>query len=97
MSEITFEARVKATGLTPKPEDMPKLEALVLDMDRAAQVPGRIVGRDDDGDGVRHGRRCGRTGGPGLRRGMRGSTSCGCDYPGMSRAMLKLSWRRCLP
>jgi hypothetical protein len=36
MSEITFEARVKATGLTPKPEDMPKLEALVLDMDRAA-------------------------------------------------------------
>lgn len=38
MSEITFEARVKATGLTPKPEDMPKLEALVRDMDRAAAL-----------------------------------------------------------
>jgi hypothetical protein len=38
MSEISFEARVKATGLTPKPEDMPKLEALVRDMDRAAAL-----------------------------------------------------------
>ena len=38
MSEITFEARVKATGLTPKPADMPKLEALVLDMDRVAAL-----------------------------------------------------------
>jgi hypothetical protein len=36
MSEMTFEARVKAAGLNPKPEDMPKLEALVKDMDRAA-------------------------------------------------------------
>lgn len=36
MTEISFEARVKATGLRPKPEDMPALEALVIDMDRAA-------------------------------------------------------------
>jgi len=36
MTEISFEARVKATGLRLKPEDMPKLEALVKDMDRAA-------------------------------------------------------------
>ncbi len=36
MTEMTFEARVKAAGLNPKPEDMPKLEALVKDMDRAA-------------------------------------------------------------
>lgn len=38
MNEMTFEARVKAAGLNPKPEDMPKLEALVKDMDRAAQL-----------------------------------------------------------
>ncbi|MDR3529692.1 MAG: hypothetical protein P4L90_03900 [Rhodopila sp.] len=38
MSEITFEARVKATGLRPKPDDMPKLEALVKDLDRAASM-----------------------------------------------------------
>lgn len=38
MSEISFEARVKATGLTPKLDDMPKLEALVRDMDRAAAL-----------------------------------------------------------
>ncbi|MGE0224383.1 MAG: hypothetical protein AB7F35_02075 [Acetobacteraceae bacterium] len=38
MSEMTFEARVKLAGLTPKAEDMPKLEALVKDMDRAAAL-----------------------------------------------------------
>jgi len=38
MTEMTFEARVKAAGLNPKPEDMPKLEALVKDMDRAAEL-----------------------------------------------------------
>lgn len=38
MNEITFEARVKAACLNPKPEDMPKLEALVRDMDRAAEL-----------------------------------------------------------
>jgi len=38
MSEMTFEARVKASGLNPKPEDMAKLEALVKDMDRAATM-----------------------------------------------------------
>ena len=36
MTDMTFEARVKAAGLAPKPEDMAKLEALVKDMDRAA-------------------------------------------------------------
>ena len=38
MTEISFEARVKATGLKPKPEDMAKLQALVMDMDRAAAL-----------------------------------------------------------
>jgi hypothetical protein len=38
MSEISFEARVKSTGLRPDPEDMAKLEALVKDMDRAASL-----------------------------------------------------------
>jgi hypothetical protein len=38
MDEMTFAARVKATGLNPKPDDMPKLEALVKDMDRAAAM-----------------------------------------------------------
>lgn len=38
MSDMWFEARVKATGLNPQPEDLPKLEALVRDMDRAAQL-----------------------------------------------------------
>jgi hypothetical protein len=38
MTEIPFEARVKATGLRPKVEDMAKLEALVKDMDRAAAL-----------------------------------------------------------
>ena len=36
MSEISFEARVKAAGLRPKPSDLPGLEALVKDLDRAA-------------------------------------------------------------
>jgi hypothetical protein len=36
MSEISFEARVKAAGLRPKPSDLPDLEALVKDLDRAA-------------------------------------------------------------
>jgi len=38
MTEISFEARVRATGLRPAPEDMPKLQALVMDMDRAAAL-----------------------------------------------------------
>jgi hypothetical protein len=36
MTEITFEARVRAIGLRPTPDDMPKLEAIVNDLDRAA-------------------------------------------------------------
>ena len=35
---MTFEERVKAAGLNPKPEDMAKLETLVKDMDRAAAL-----------------------------------------------------------
>ncbi|HEY0181770.1 MAG TPA: hypothetical protein VGC09_03090 [Rhodopila sp.] len=38
MSDTKFEARVKATGLRPKPGDMPMLEALVKDLDRAAAM-----------------------------------------------------------
>lgn len=38
MSEIKFEARVKATGLRPKPDDLARLEALVRDLDRAASM-----------------------------------------------------------
>ncbi len=36
MTDSKFEARVKASGLRPKPTDMPMLEALVRDLDRAA-------------------------------------------------------------
>ena len=36
MTEISFEARVRAVGLHPMPDDMPRLEALVKDLDRAA-------------------------------------------------------------
>ena len=38
MTEIKFEARVKAVGLRLKPDDMPVLEALVKDLDRAAAM-----------------------------------------------------------
>lgn len=38
MTEIKFEARVKASGLRPKPDDFPMLEALVQDLDRAAAM-----------------------------------------------------------
>ncbi len=38
MSEISFEARVKAVGLRPTPDDMASLEALVKDLDRAAAL-----------------------------------------------------------
>ncbi len=38
MTEISFEARVKATGLRPQPDDLLKLEVLVKDMDRAASL-----------------------------------------------------------
>jgi hypothetical protein len=38
VSESKFEARVKATGLRPKPDDMLMLEALVKDLDRAASM-----------------------------------------------------------
>ena len=33
---MTFEDRMKATGLTVKPDDQPKLAALVKDLDRTA-------------------------------------------------------------
>lgn len=36
MNERIFEARVKATGLSPKADDMAMLEAMVRDLDRAA-------------------------------------------------------------
>ncbi len=36
MNEISFEARVKATGLRPKADDLSHLEILVKDLDRAA-------------------------------------------------------------
>ncbi len=38
MNEISFEARVKATGLRPKPADLADLEVLVRDLDRAAAL-----------------------------------------------------------
>jgi hypothetical protein len=38
MTETKFEARVRATGLRPKPEDLPMLRALVKDLDRAASM-----------------------------------------------------------
>ncbi len=41
MTDIPFEARVKAASLSPKPEDVAKLQALVIDLDRSAtQVRG---------------------------------------------------------
>jgi hypothetical protein len=41
MTDIPFEARVTAASLNPKPEDMAKLQVLVVDLDRsAAQVRG---------------------------------------------------------
>ena len=36
MTNANFEARVKAAGLKLSAEDLPKLEALVRDLDRAA-------------------------------------------------------------
>ena len=36
MTEVKFEARVKSSGLRPMPDDLPMLEALVKDLDRAA-------------------------------------------------------------
>ncbi len=36
MTDSKFEARVKASGLHPKPDDIPMLETLVKDLDRAA-------------------------------------------------------------
>jgi hypothetical protein len=38
MSDTKFEARVKATGLRPKPDDLQMLETLVKDLDRAAAM-----------------------------------------------------------
>jgi hypothetical protein len=38
MTETKFEARVKASGLRPKPDDLPMLEAMVKDLDRAAAM-----------------------------------------------------------
>ena len=37
-SEISFEARVKATGLRPQPDDLRELETAVADLDRAAAL-----------------------------------------------------------
>ena len=36
MEESTFEARLTASGLNPAQEDLPALQALVADLDRAA-------------------------------------------------------------
>ncbi len=38
MSESKFEARVMASGLRPKPDEMAMLKALVKDLDRAAAM-----------------------------------------------------------
>jgi hypothetical protein len=38
MDEIPFATRLKATGLRPTAEDLPKLAALVADLDRAAAL-----------------------------------------------------------
>jgi hypothetical protein len=38
MTDIKFDARVKASGLRPKPDDLPMLETLVKDLDRAAAM-----------------------------------------------------------
>jgi hypothetical protein len=38
MTETKFEARIKAAGLRPDAGDMPSLEALVKDLDRAAST-----------------------------------------------------------
>jgi hypothetical protein len=38
MAEPSFESRLRAAGLRPWPEDVPKLEALVRDLDRAAAM-----------------------------------------------------------
>jgi hypothetical protein len=38
MTEKNFAARVRATGLSPKADDLPKLEELVRDLDRAAAL-----------------------------------------------------------
>jgi hypothetical protein len=38
MTDSKFEARVKASGLRPGPDDMKMLEALVKDLDRAASM-----------------------------------------------------------
>jgi hypothetical protein len=38
MTEIVFEARIRATGLQPTHEDIPQLKVLVEDMDRAATL-----------------------------------------------------------
>jgi len=38
MTEMNFSDRLAATGLRPSEADIPKLEALVKDMDRAAAL-----------------------------------------------------------
>jgi hypothetical protein len=38
MDKVSFNTRLAETGLQPKVEDIPKLEALVADMDRAAAL-----------------------------------------------------------
>lgn len=38
MSDMSFEARLRAAGLRLASEELPKLQALVKDLDRAAQT-----------------------------------------------------------
>lgn len=38
MSDVSFESRVRAIGLSLVAEELPKLQALVADLDRAAQT-----------------------------------------------------------
>ena len=47
MTEISFEARVRAVGLHPMPGDMPRLEALVKDLDRAAALEAVATRRSE--------------------------------------------------
>ncbi|MBS0639437.1 MAG: hypothetical protein U1E70_16210 [Acetobacteraceae bacterium] len=38
MSDVSFEARVRAVGLRVAADELPKLQAIVADLDRAAQT-----------------------------------------------------------
>ena len=45
MDKTTFEARLAQTGLKPSKEDLPALQALVTDLDRAAGPDPRAASR----------------------------------------------------